>query len=242
MVEKYGKVGRMLAEAEEHGVRQMWEVRRIHPLPERIAKTGLGLALQSSRVRQMVRSRALKSPDFPGYTFLGAGCEQVAYSNGRDVLKILYNPTSYADKSPRDLAEKLQQDTDTCRRYIGNGWTSTDFDVEHVRSLDKDAVVSRQPLVGHDLSFNSVEHMLIDRTVPTGPKRELGENILELHHATGLHVDLFGRGNVVAVSGGLAIVDTIAVIPARQAETDLGTGLPIGEVLTGKASQLAAAA
>lgn len=220
MAYEKSKFERMVKEAEQKSVSEMWAVRQHQPLPERIVKTAVGAALQSAVVRERALRYAKTSKDFPGHTRIGEGEDQTVFRRGDRVVKLLHSALQrYPDRSMEDIAHMLQTATDTCKPYMGRMWVPTDFDVVVLPVSGDEAVVARQPYIRSRASYRTMDVLAADPQVPITEKHRFAENAGELHHMTGLHVDVLGPHNVcLSQIGGLVVNDTLPISRELQQE------------------------
>ncbi len=216
MLDNEQRLNLMLVEAERKSVRSMWQVRRHQPPVERIAKVALGVALQNKTVRDAVKCHKMRTPDLPGYRYVGSGMEQRVYRNGSNVLKLLYSTDKFGSMKPDDIAEKLQRETDVCKEVLGPVWLSTEFDVLELPSTGLPTVVSRQQFVPHRKAYPSMQDLAADQSVTAIAKDCFADNLQHLHATTGLQADLLGVNNVLLGTQGLTIIDTIPVDASVQ--------------------------
>lgn len=235
------RLEKMLFEAENKSVSEIWEVRDGQPLAERLAKTALGSVFQSEYARRALRTTMLWR-DLPGYHTIGQGDEQIVYRRSKSILKVLHNTDHYGSMGVEEIAQKLQIDSDKCRDQLGKIWTPTNYDTKVIRSIGQKVVVAEQPFVSQANFHLSMEHLSADAKVSQAAKTEFAEGLGSLHSSTGLQADVVGVNNTASLDDGtIVVIDTIAVDQRRQQDLDQGSGLMIGELIDQKVDLLRAA-
>jgi len=217
-------------EAKNRNTKDMWRIRRDQPVVPRLAKTTLGFALRSERIRHRVLAHA--SAAIGGTAVLGCGAEQLVVTDGEKVRKLLFNTITSEIGQVEEGAERLRSETGLCADYLGEYWLPTSFEPTRLANPNKFAIVAHQEhLVGVNFYKSALD------VVADEQRKDFAQRIVALHSATGLYPDIIGRANIAKHndSGALQVVDTIPVTPFVQSSISQGqsdnNGVLIGEVV-----------
>lgn len=215
--------------------REILDLHAHQSLIERLGKVGFG-KMVSFFIPEWLPG------DLKGLRRMTAGGEQVAYTDGQNVLKIVFSSISPDAEEVDSAVHEYQTQFDTASSFMGNHLAKTTY--SRLSLYGWYALGALQAHQKPSVSFENVEALVAyDKALPY--RRQLGSlatSVEELFEDTALYPDLNGCYNVVLTGKGLTVVDNIMVTPTMQQVLDPRVGRPIGEIMASKLSYIQNAA
>lgn len=180
--------------------------------------------------------------ELKGLRRMSSGGEQVAYSDGRNVLKVVFCSISPDADEVETAVHEHQTRFDLGRRYMGNHLAATTYSRLSLYGWYAVGALQehQQPLN----SFRDVQDMVANCDSPSY-RRQLGGfagSVTELHDNTAFYPDLNGEHNVVMTCSGLRVIDNMLVTPEMQRLIDGRTQQSIGALIASKVNFIQQAA
>lgn len=224
-------VAYVAVEATHVSAEEMLARRNFQPRIARLAKVGLGKALQP-----LVPGHI----DMAGVTYkrVGAGGEQVVYSNGLEVVKVIHKSLTFHRGSAETAANRHARTYDVAAAHMGEHVIPTEFDVRRVRA-GLFAAIAIQPHVAIKESFRDVDHLVDYCGDPAHitALEKFYDALIRLYEASGIQMDLNGPGNIALLDCEnplLAMIDTLPVGPDMQQIVNPESHIRLGDQLLGR--------
>jgi len=217
------------------GMRQ----RASQPLPKRLAKVAFG-----KTVRHFIpESLRLQGQN---YSLINGGGEQLVYSNGDEVVKVIYNSLTFDRSKAKSQTEQYEQQYYMAASSLGEHFVTTAFDTRRMRA-GLFATVALQPYLNPDKQFRDIGELVTYRSDELYLERlkHLSAALRGLYLSAGMQMDLNGPNNILLMdemsNSNFRIVDTLPVTPEIQRLVHPELNRTIGEIILAKMAMIEAA-
>lgn len=218
---------------------EMMQQRASQPLPTRLGKVLFGKSL---------RPFIPESMSLHGQTFnlLAGGGEQLVYSNGDEVVKVIHKSLTFDMHRASAQTSDYEEQYKVASSSLGEHSVSTIFDMRRLRA-GLFATIAMQPYLTSDKQFEDVPELVSYRSDETYRQklRRLSDSLHALYNAAGMQVDLNGPNNILLIdeqkNPAFRIVDTLPVTAETQMLVHPETKMTIGELIMAKMAMIAEA-